>query len=51
MLVRPKEIEDWTMDEIVGLADALSRLSGKQTVKPLKSYHRAAIERLRRLGR
>jgi len=41
------------MDEIEGLFDALSKFYGsnRPNVKPIRSYHRAMIERLKRIGK
>lgn len=51
MQVRPKEIEEFTMDEIEGLFDAFRRIYSEDSPRTMKmkSYHKAAIERLKRI--
>ena len=51
MQMPPREIEEFTMDEIEGLFDAFQRMYSEDSPRTMKmkSYHKAAIDRLKRI--
>jgi len=52
MQMRPRDIEDFYIDEIHGLFEGFRELYGDtQKVGKMEPYHKAAIERLKRLKR